>query len=312
MMLLPKRSITTNYAKRDLLLFEERLKTNVARLRRKKRKYQILLAHLIFSIVVLASDALFSTSLVTWPVNWALQKLPADHHPHIIVSPYVAQSVFLVALTTLVLFYASGLYAEKISYANRYVPHANRALRSFNMYFNVRTPTPAVPWPLNRFLTSLETPPTPIAPRSGRRGGRGSTTIAPIPPSTNPRGELIFSSRVDRQFREAYERHRAAFERKRDEKVLAEAAATARLWGWLPSARGKATGSPSPRTGADRNTRSPSSSRSPTPTAGGSKPPTPSSSPGPRPSLRRSKSPDEPSKQLDTIVVDDSGGALNA
>jgi len=266
---------------RDLLLFEERLKNNVARLRRKKRKYQILLAHLIFCIVVLASDALFSTSLVTLPINWVLQGLLVDHDPHIVMSPYVTQSAFLIALTTLVLFYASGLYAEKISYANRYVPHANRALRSFNMYFNVRTPTPGIPWPLRRFIKSFETPPTPVVPRSGRRGGRGPMTIAPIPPSANPRGELIFSSRVDKQFREAYERHRAAFERKRDEKVLADAAvaASARLWGWLPSARGKATGSPAPRAGADRNTRSPPSSRSPTPTAGGSKPPTPSSSP---------------------------------
>ena len=81
--------------------------------------YQVLLAHLIFCIVVLASDALFSTSLVTLPINWVLQGLLVDHDPHIVMSPYVTQSAFLIALTTLVLFYASGLYAEKISYANR-------------------------------------------------------------------------------------------------------------------------------------------------------------------------------------------------
>lgn len=32
---------------------------------------------------------------------------------------YVTQSAFLIAVTTLVLFHASGLYAEKIGYANR-------------------------------------------------------------------------------------------------------------------------------------------------------------------------------------------------
>lgn len=34
--------------------------------------------------------------------------------------PYVPQALLLVALTTLVLFFASGLYSEKIGYANRY------------------------------------------------------------------------------------------------------------------------------------------------------------------------------------------------
>lgn len=58
---------------------------------------------------------------------------------------------------------------------------------------------------------------------SGLKGGmearRPSATImAQIPPTSNPRGELIFSGRVDRTFREGYERYRAAFERRRIEK----------------------------------------------------------------------------------------------
>ncbi|KAF8318810.1 uncharacterized protein EI90DRAFT_2941518, partial [Cantharellus anzutake] len=255
---------------RDLLLFEERLKVNVARLRRKKRKYQ--------SLSFFRNHCYLDRLAEAHPVLL----LPLDNHPHIVVSPYITQSAFLIALTTLILFYASGLYAEKISYANRYVPHANRALRSFNMYFNVRTPPPTLPWPFNRFIKPAPEPPaTSLASPSGTRHGRGSTTIAPIPPSTNPRGELIFSSRVDRQFREAYERHRAAFERKRDEKALAEAAAaaSARLWGWLPGARGKAPASSSTRPTASHDTRSPPTSRSPTPVSGSSKPPTPSPSP---------------------------------
>ena len=64
--------------------------------------------------------------------------------------------------------------------------------------------------------------------------GRRSSSAVPMPsiqPTTNPRGELIFSSRVSRTFREAYERYRAAFERKRDER---ERQVAGRTWsGWL-------------------------------------------------------------------------------
>jgi hypothetical protein len=52
-----------------------------------------------------------------------------------------------------------------------------------------------------------------------------------IPPTTNPRGELILSFRMARTFREAYERYRTAFKRKRDER---HRQAAARTWcGWL-------------------------------------------------------------------------------
>lgn len=35
------------------------------------------------------------------------------------VHPYVASGLLFVAVTTLVLFFASGMYSEKIAYANR-------------------------------------------------------------------------------------------------------------------------------------------------------------------------------------------------
>jgi hypothetical protein len=54
--------------------------------------------------------------------------------------------------------------------------------------------------------------------------------IPPIPPTTNPRGELIFSSRVDKTFKEGYERYRAAFERRRAEKL--REVRWERRWGW--------------------------------------------------------------------------------
>ena len=69
-------------------------------------------------------------------------------------------------------------------------------------------------------------PPSPtLRPKRG-----ASVTIPPIPPTSNPRGELIFSSRVDRNFRESYERYRSIFERKREERESLAAAQT--WWGW--------------------------------------------------------------------------------
>ena len=122
-----------------------------------------------------------------------------------------------------------------------YVPHANRALRNFNMYLNMRQAPRRSPYNPFSYLF-----PRPSSPSSGlisssrarspspTRLGKRSSSAVPmpsIPPTTNPRGELIFSSRVDRSFREAYERHRAAFERRRDER---DRQAAARTWsGWL-------------------------------------------------------------------------------
>ncbi|KDQ11166.1 hypothetical protein BOTBODRAFT_57694 [Botryobasidium botryosum FD-172 SS1] len=79
------------------------------------------------------------------------------------------------------------------------------------MYLNMRTPPPA------SFLFSRPTSPTrapvPRSPTSRR-------PITPMPPASNPRGELIFHSHVDRSFRDAYERYRSAFERRREERRM--------------------------------------------------------------------------------------------
>jgi len=111
------------------------------------------------------------------------------------------------------------------------------------MYLNVRSPPMQIPWPLNHILPS-RTPDATSSPHATRGRAetvsrdheRRTTTIPPIPPSTNPRGELIFTSRVDKNFRESYERYRDAFERRRNEKALAEASMS--TWGkmarWIP------------------------------------------------------------------------------
>ncbi|KAF9267566.1 hypothetical protein L218DRAFT_895027 [Marasmius fiardii PR-910] len=235
---------------RDLLLFEERLKSTAASLQKRKSRYQLFLLQLLIIIAFLLWEVLMppQSSILAIPYNALLQRcLPDFYRPDRLVTlhPYFTSGLLFVSVTTLVLFFASGMYSEKIAYANKYVPHANRALRSFNMYLNVRKP------PLrNKFFFNPMTFffPRPEEPSSRQPRSRGSTPrssrasspappsdeetsqarrrsqsigkaipISPIPPANNPRGELIFSSKVDKQFRESYERYRSAFERRREE-----------------------------------------------------------------------------------------------
>ncbi|KAF9463202.1 hypothetical protein BDZ94DRAFT_1193143 [Collybia nuda] len=225
-----------NATYRDLLLFEERLKTNAASLQRRKSRYQLFLVQLLLIIAFLLTEVLLppQTSILVIPYRMALERfLPDIYTPDapVMLHPYFASGLLLVSVTTLVLFFASGMYSEKIAYANKYVPHANRALRSFNMYLNVRKPplrSKVYFNPLSFFFPRPDEPPlyslsssstrslSPHAPRS--RSSSTSRPIPTIPPAVNPRGELIFSTRVDKTFRESYERYRAAFERKREER----------------------------------------------------------------------------------------------
>lgn len=171
-----------------------------------------------------------------------------------------------------------------------YVNHSNKSLRPLNMYFNVRrarggfwdmVPLPAAlrpaPAPLkavsNTSTLSEKRPPGAHRP-STRRVSNSSpqTVMAQIPPSSNPRGELIFSSRVDPHFEEGYKRYRAAFERRREERAKEEA----RLRGpwWLRWARrGGIAQSPPPQAHSQpasrRSTPQPSRDRSRSPKSDG-------------------------------------------
>ncbi|PWN30231.1 hypothetical protein BDZ90DRAFT_7514 [Jaminaea rosea] len=210
---------------RDLLIFEERLKQNAARLLRRKRKYQTTLALLCCAILFLGYHVAF---------------LPKAYLP----LHYAQLALLVVCSTTLFLFFASGMYAERIVAANRFVPQANRALRPFNMYLNTRPP-PTKSWWRRALPFISSTSPTEAGPHAPRSPGNNASQtrlvrgppsptssgdatptvrrvpIPPIPPSSNPRGEIIFSNRVAPNFREGYERYRNAFERRRREKLEA-------------------------------------------------------------------------------------------
>jgi hypothetical protein len=98
----------------------------------------VFLVQLALVILILTSDVLLDTSFLMLPVNLAVPYLDAELRmpllkwwfgyldwdipqitTPIIPHPYLTPGVWLVAVTTLVLFFASGLYSEKISYANR-------------------------------------------------------------------------------------------------------------------------------------------------------------------------------------------------
>ncbi|BGP16439.1 hypothetical protein JCM10213v2_004441 [Rhodosporidiobolus nylandii] len=265
---------------RDLLVFEERLKQNALRLQKQRRKYEAFLVTLIAVIAYLTYIVFVVPSIYS-----------LVHYGNV--------AMLLVAGTTLVLFFATGMYSEKIAYAHKFVPQANRALRPFNIYLNTRhrsrfslfnlfrsnPPSPAGTTlsrtPSGRSIASdLSSPPLSRRPSASsvhsisassssgasfRSGGAfrspspsppaspplstgslpsspplptvddGPVTrapvpsptslsapargvpIPPIPPAQNPRGEIIFSSRVSPQFREGYERYRGEWEKRRAE-----------------------------------------------------------------------------------------------
>ncbi|GAA5819932.1 hypothetical protein JCM11251_005418, partial [Rhodosporidiobolus azoricus] len=265
-------------------------------------------------------------------------------------------AMLLVAATTLVLFFATGMYSEKIAYAHKFVPQANRALRPFNIYLNTRhrsrfsimnlfrstppspasaalsrTPSghsissdlsspplsrrtsassthsnassstgsfrsqgafrsPPVTPPASPPLHTSQSPPVfpspplpprpssspshppstdpvtraPVPPptRSSTLPPGGGVPIPPIPPAQNPRGEIIFSSRVAPQFREGYERYRGEWERRRAEAKRMQRereggwiAWAVRPWSWgkrgSPLGAGVAAGQPMEKAGSD-------------------------------------------------------------
>ncbi|TXT10586.1 hypothetical protein VHUM_02091 [Vanrija humicola] len=128
------------------------------------------------------------------------------------------------------------MYDEKIRYSHSYINHSNRALRPLNMYLNVRR-APAsflnflpLPAALRPAPGPLKAQPAARRPSQGRASHSSSLVMAQIPPSQNPRGELIFSSRVDHHFEEGYKRYRAAFERRREERSREEARAQGKWW----------------------------------------------------------------------------------
>ena len=129
-----------NATYKDLLLFEERLKFNAASLQRRKSRYQrvccsrwtvldafliylskVFLFQLLLTIAFLLSEVLLppSSSLLSIPYRAVLLRLFPGTQTETTLHPYIASGLLFVSVTTLVLFFASGMYSEKIAYANK-------------------------------------------------------------------------------------------------------------------------------------------------------------------------------------------------
>ncbi|KAI8971346.1 Spo7-like protein-domain-containing protein, partial [Pilobolus umbonatus] len=101
---------------RDLVIFEERIRGNMTRLLKRKRKYEALLVSL-FILLAYFFYAVFVD-------------------PSKIFMVHLVNTVALLSVAGgLVFFYRSGMYAEKIVYAQKFVPHCNNALQAFNLQF---------------------------------------------------------------------------------------------------------------------------------------------------------------------------------
>jgi hypothetical protein len=86
----------------------------------------VFLFQLLALISFLVCEVCLQLNLLDIPFHFLLFRMfPTLYSPeemaHIHVHPYLTLGLLSVSVTTLVLFFASGLYSEKIAYANRSV-----------------------------------------------------------------------------------------------------------------------------------------------------------------------------------------------
>jgi hypothetical protein len=86
--------------------------------------FTVFLLQLLLVIAFLLSEVLLppSSSLLVIPYKIILQRLLPDIYTsetEITLHPYFTSGLLFVSVTTLVLFFASGMYSEKIAYANK-------------------------------------------------------------------------------------------------------------------------------------------------------------------------------------------------
>ncbi|POV94016.1 hypothetical protein PSTT_17070, partial [Puccinia striiformis] len=176
---------------KDLLVFEERLKQNAERLQRQRIKYEgwrsshlnitkktmssmQKLKHQPMDDFHFLSSFLWNDECLAFLVTIIAASVLLAYKTFIAISPYklihyLYVALFLVSITTLILFFATGMYTDQIAYAykfnitqtqlilypftlvkqteqKRFIPQTNRALRPFNMYLI----TPSTANSLNR------------------------------------------------------------------------------------------------------------------------------------------------------------------
>ena len=87
-----------------------------------ERAETVFLAQLLIIIAFLLSEVLLQTNFLSIPYTWLLRQiLPDIYGPEVQVQVhrYFALGLLCVSVTTLALFFLSGMYSEKIGYANK-------------------------------------------------------------------------------------------------------------------------------------------------------------------------------------------------
>lgn len=82
----------------------------------------VFLAQLLLIIAFLLSEVFLQTNLLSIPYTWILRRLlPEIYGPEVElqVHRYFALGLLCVSVTTLALFFLSGMYSEKVAYANK-------------------------------------------------------------------------------------------------------------------------------------------------------------------------------------------------
>ena len=83
--------------------------------------FTVFLCQLLLVIAILLWEALLppEASVLVIPYRLFLQRMLPVVDSDIRLPPYIPSGLLFVSVTTLLLFFASGMYTEKIAYANR-------------------------------------------------------------------------------------------------------------------------------------------------------------------------------------------------
>jgi Spo7-like protein len=82
----------------------------------------VFLAQLLIVIAFLLVEVKLRSPFLSVPYKWLLQKMFPDIYTDdtvVVLHPYFASGLLFVSVTTLLLFFASGMYTDKIAYANQ-------------------------------------------------------------------------------------------------------------------------------------------------------------------------------------------------
>ncbi|MBW0524613.1 hypothetical protein O181_064328 [Austropuccinia psidii MF-1] len=181
---------------KDILVFEERLKQNSQRLQRQRLKYEAFLLTILIVSFILAYKTFISIS------------------PYKLIH-YLYLALFLVSVTTLILFFVTGMYTDQIAYAYKFIPQTNRALRPFNMFLATPQPQPLISSKLIKpsLLYSKSSNHSIINSYSTISNSSANPSLIDSNHlNLNTNGQLLFSSKVDSHFIESYQKYRHQWE----------------------------------------------------------------------------------------------------